>query len=334
MRSILVWAFTLAALGGASLASAVVIDLVPVGNPGNASIALGPFPAVGSVGYSFNIGRTEITNAQYTEFLNAADPTGANTHSLYSTFMSSSPFGNSDTGGIDFSAGAANGSKYTVKAGKGNQPVIWVSWNDAARFSNWMTNGQGASTTETGSYDMALANPVRLPGAIYVIPNQNEWIKAGHYDPAKPGGAGYWTYATRSGTVPTSAAPPSTANSANTRDSLGAYALTGSTSLDSTLNYLTNVGAYTDALSAYNTLDQNGNVYEWNEDLATSTQRILRGGGWDRFPSNLQASAFQSLEPNSDGNGIGFRVAVVPEPATVSLILLGSGMLSRRRRAN
>ena len=47
-------------LAWALSASAITIETVPVGNPGNAG--------VGSVGYNFRIGKYEVTNAQYTEF--------------------------------------------------------------------------------------------------------------------------------------------------------------------------------------------------------------------------------------------------------------------------
>jgi len=33
-----------------------------------------------------------------------------------------------------------------------DKPVNYVSWFDAARFSNWMTNGQTSGGTETGVY--------------------------------------------------------------------------------------------------------------------------------------------------------------------------------------
>ena len=64
-----------------SRAAAISIPTVPVGNPGNAGEAqLGG--VFGSVGYEYRIGKYEVTNAQYTEFLNGVDPTGANTLAL------------------------------------------------------------------------------------------------------------------------------------------------------------------------------------------------------------------------------------------------------------
>jgi hypothetical protein len=57
---------------------AATIDTVPVGNPGNAG-EIQPPGTFGAVGYNYRIGTTEITNAQYAEFLNGVDPSGANT---------------------------------------------------------------------------------------------------------------------------------------------------------------------------------------------------------------------------------------------------------------
>ena len=41
---------------------------------------------------------------------------------------------------------------YSVASDWANRPVNWVSWADAARFANWLTNGQGNGGTEDGSY--------------------------------------------------------------------------------------------------------------------------------------------------------------------------------------
>jgi formylglycine-generating enzyme required for sulfatase activity len=330
MRKVLVPAAAVFVLiAGASAVRALTIDLVPVGNPGNPANPSDPnSPRAGAVAYNYQIGRTEVSNAQYTEFLNAVDPTGVNPHAVYNVNM-----GNAaavyDTGGIDFTGGAANGSKYSVKPGKGNNPVIFVSWNDAARFANWLHNGQGAGTTELGVYDMNQSNPTRSANADWVIPNRDEWVKAGFYDPNKPGGAGYYNYANRSSTVPTSANPISLVNptnSANFQSLDGAYALTGSSTLDPNQNYLTDVGAYTQSHSAYGTYDQNGNVWEWDESSE------MRGGGWNWVSFYMQAYVRESQTPSTEANFLGFRVALVPEPAALSLLLLGMITLAPRRR--
>ena len=56
-----------------SAAFAVVIETVPVRNAGN-SDEHPFFNAAGGVDYEYKIGRCEVTNNQYTEFLNAVNP--------------------------------------------------------------------------------------------------------------------------------------------------------------------------------------------------------------------------------------------------------------------
>ncbi|MHC4695316.1 MAG: hypothetical protein ACYTFA_01085, partial [Planctomycetota bacterium] len=67
----------------------VVIDTVPVGNPGNSNDTHGD--GFGGVAGAYNIGKFEVTAGQYAEFLNAvADD---DTYGLYNTNMLSSSYG-------------------------------------------------------------------------------------------------------------------------------------------------------------------------------------------------------------------------------------------------
>ena len=128
-----------------AVSHAATIPTVPVGNPGNPADTRYDASGFGSVAYSYRVGKYEVTNAQYTEFLNGVDPTGANTLALYNNSMSSDA-----RGGISFNAGAANGAKYEIKPGRDNNPIVYVSWYDSIRFANWMHNGMGGSDTENG----------------------------------------------------------------------------------------------------------------------------------------------------------------------------------------
>jgi len=96
---------------------------------------------------SFQIMKFEWTNAQYVQFLNAVDASGTNPNAVYNTNMDSNP-----RGGISFTSGASDGSKYAAKTNMGEKPVNFVSWFDAARVANWLQNGQGSGSTETGAY--------------------------------------------------------------------------------------------------------------------------------------------------------------------------------------
>lgn len=127
-------------------AHAVTIDWVAVGNPGNANDTTG----YGAVNYEYRIGKYEVTIGQYTDFLNAVDPSGTNPYSLYNNSMGT----NGTIRGILFSSGSASGQKYSP-IGSAARPITYVSWFDAARFANWMQNGQGSGSTETGAYTMS-----------------------------------------------------------------------------------------------------------------------------------------------------------------------------------
>ena len=63
----------------------VTIEMVAIGNAGNApDMDFGPGP-FGAVSYEYKIGKYEVTNAQYVQFLNAVAAADPNT--LYNTSM-------------------------------------------------------------------------------------------------------------------------------------------------------------------------------------------------------------------------------------------------------
>lgn len=325
----------------AVLAGAASAQFVTVGNPGNAND-----PATGNlyggVATTYAIGTYEVTLNQYAAFLTAkaaADPLA-----LYSTNMAS----NLNIAGISRTGGS--GSYVYGIIGDGQRPVTYVSFYDAMRYANWLGNGGGSGDTETGAYTLLGGTAVpsngltvtRNGGAQLWIPSENEWYKAAHYDPTVGAGGGdnYWLYPTQSDAVPNSRnGSVSDANSGNFNrdDSIangfnGGYAVTNSTSFSSSQNYLTAVGAFTQADSYYGTYDQGGNVFEWNDTIIGSS-RGLRGGSWNGNESNLRASDRNVGNPTSENNFFGFRVATIPEPTVlVSLMLSGGLLLARRKR--
>jgi formylglycine-generating enzyme required for sulfatase activity len=302
----------------------------------------------GAVAYTYRIGKYEVTNGQYVEFLNCVDPTGANALGLYNSLMA-----DHELGGIDFGSGAPNGIKYAIKPSYGNFPVVFVSWYDAIRFTNWLHNGKGAGDTENGAYALLGGTPTptnaatitRNDNAIWWLPSRDEWYKAAYHK--NDGVTGnYWNYPTSTDALPYSDQPPGAdapdpANTANflANDNIAngyndGYARTGSPAISSSFNYLTIVGAYTNSRSPYGTFDQAGNVREWNEELrAADAARGQCGGDW----SNAELSARLcrgGRTPTFEDGFTGFRVAtMIPEPTTVTLLALGVvGSLVIRRR--
>src|SRR5688572_21140746 len=123
-----------------SFSRAVEIETVVVGNPGNAPDSTG----FGAVPYRYRMGKYEVTNAQYVEFLNAVDPAGVNQLGLYKNYL---PF--NDNGGVLFNAASLQGAKYEIKPGYDSDPIVFATWYNAARFVNWLHNDQGGpGTTE------------------------------------------------------------------------------------------------------------------------------------------------------------------------------------------
>jgi len=279
----------------ASASASVTIDWVTVGNAGNAADIYG----YGAVGYNYRIGKYEVTNAQYGEFLNATAATDS--YGLYNTGMES--YGITRTG-------SSGSYTYSVTGALANHPVAHISWYDAARFANWLANGQGNGSTETGSYTLngKTSGTVFVnPGAQIYIPTENEWYKAAYYNPAT---ATYSLYPNGQ-----SAMTSAEANSGNI------------------IGFTTNVGSYAANPSAYGTFDQGGNVWEWNDTVSFGWARGKRGGSWFNHDDYLASVSRLDSDP-SNGNYIsGFRLASVPEPRALILTTLASGaMLLRRRR--
>jgi sulfatase modifying factor 1 len=273
----------------------------------------------GTVAYEYRIGKYELSLSQYTAFLNtvaAADP-----YSLYNTEMAS----NLNVAGISRS-GISGSYNYSLIGG-GNRPVTHVSWFDAARFANWMHNGatNGAST-ETGAYTLNGATSgiiLRNPDAIWWIPSEDEWYKAAYYDPSPSGPTdSYWLYPTRSDSEPGNAIGAA-ANQANFyADAYSVTQQSGSPAPDQ--NYLTQLGAFSNSGSYYDTYDQGGNVWEWN-DAVIDWARGIRGGSWIDGHSSMQTpDRHPFYAPTDEGNNVGFRVATVPEPSTYALLTMSA----------
>ena len=311
----------------ASSASAVTFEWVEIDHPGNAPKQQTPGAYFGDVAYVYQMAKYEVTNAQYAQFLNwkaASDPLG-----LYDTNM-----GTSSYGGIARS-GSPGAYSYTAIEGREDMPVTFVSFIDAARFVNWLHNGQGGADTETGAYTLegGTADPsnwqtvTRDPEATVFIPSENEWYKAAYHNAVGLSSTSYFDYPCGSNTVPVCSAPTATPNRANCN--------TGS----STSSPLRMVGSYPGSPSAYGTFDQGGNVAEWTEALSTDgfVARRVRGGSWDQYAADTRASYWFTASPLYGSSIKGLRVATLPEPGAISalasgaFVLFGLAGLGRRR---
>ena len=173
-------------------------ETVTVGHPKNSADSTG----YGEVSYEYRIGKYEVTNAEYCEFLNSAakdDP-----HELYDPRMAQ------QYGGITRS-GFSGSYTYSTIVGRDKKPVSYVTWLSCIRFANWLSGGRDKADTEKGTYTIVGGQVPSLPDhsalaagktTHWALATENEWYKAAYYDPGKPGGPGYWSYAFKGGNPP------------------------------------------------------------------------------------------------------------------------------------
>ena len=101
-------------------------------------------------------------------------------------------------------------------------------------------------------------------------------------------------------------------------------------------NSLTPVGYFSTSPSYYGTFDQSGDVFQWNDAIISGSFRGLRGGSCYGY-SNVLASSYRIIDtPTNENNIVGFRVASVPEPGSLTLLLVCAvafGIWRLRRKA-
>ena len=300
------------------------MEFVTIGNPGNAADTdanAQPLNA-GAVGYSYDIGKFEVSEDMIEKY--------------------------------NANFGTANSLAITKDTRGTAKPATSVSWNEAARFVNWLntsTGNQAAYKFTAGGVNDNIAlwtsgdagydvnNKYRNSLAKYVLPSYNEWYKAAYYDPNKSGVGigGYWDYATGSDSAPTAVAS-GTGTGANGNN-------------EAVYDFQSGPADVTQAggLSPYGVMGLGGNASEWEEssgDLANSSgpsNRGIRGGNWTDYGSSdlSSSSRYSGNGPSLEFFLIGFRVAslsssappAVPEPSMMVIgTLFGLGGLVAKRR--
>ena len=272
------------------------LDTVFVGDDGNTEDTWG----YGAVSYGYYIGKYEVSNSEYSAFLNAVAAT--DTYGLWHQSMSIERTGSSG----DYS--------YGVVGGQAKHPVVRVSFYGAARFANWLMNGQptgsqDSNTTEAGFYTFSDATTISSQGTRsaslidgknwVAIASEDEWYKAAYYDPTlNSGSGGYYNYPAGSDSPPTMSAPTSDSNSANYG---GGENAVGSTTV---------VGSYSGSPSPYGTFDQGGNILEWTDSIPEESKRAIRGG-WYNASQNKPLRSKRRYPTNSAEKqaSIGFRIS-------------------------
>ena len=298
------------------------MTFVTIGNPGDAADTTGVPNSVGAVGYSYDIGKFEVSRAMVTAY-------------------------NATPGVVQITLDSMSGMTGGPRAA---MPATGISWNEAARFVNWLNTERGfapAYKFTSGGFndpialwdetadplDFEATNRYRSKRANFFLPSTHEWYKAAYYDPNKSGSDKYWNYATGSDSAPTQ-------TNGSTAQGEAVYNRSNAQGPAD----VTNAGG----LSPYGVMGLNGNVWEWEEssvDLLNnnvSSSRGLRGGGYGSVASALISSSRGGDSPGDQVSSIpdyGFRVvsynsdAVVPEPSMMVIgTLFGLGGLAAKRR--
>ncbi len=286
---------------------------VPIGNPGNSADTTA-FP-MGAVGYEYEIGKFEVSGNMIDKY-NAA-------------------------------FGVQNSLEITKEPFGPNKPATSITWNEAARFVNWLNTSSGGfdaykfttngvndnielwnATDDPLDYDAN--NRYRSKRANYVLPSHNEWHKAAYYDPLN---AVYYNYETGSNDRPTAVSSGTDANTAvyNANDPADVDQAGG--------------------LSSYGVMGLAANAWEWEEsslfvsgiqyNADGADRRGMRGGWWSGDWMNFGSNSRSQLDPLWENRFAGFRVVSlsptgggeVPEPTSLVIFGLGTlGMAYRSRR--
>lgn len=234
-------------------------------------------------------------------------------------------------------------SDMTNFGGNGSdRPATGISWNEAARFINWLNQSEGYAhaykfdqqpgdlgynsnshielwTNLDSGFDPD--NPFRNTEAAFFLPSVDEWYKAAYFDPVDEA---YYLYP-GSDTIPTAVLAGTDPDTA----------VFGHASSQGPAD-ITEAGG----LTPFGLMGMAGNAQEWEENVRNLTRenfvatlaRAHRGGRWHFGPDQFEAGKRNQTAPQSGGNAQGFRVATsltfdvstptpVPEPR--SLILWG-----------
>jgi hypothetical protein len=259
-------------------------DTIPGGNVADTT-------GYGAVGYDYSIATNEISIGQFGVFI-ADTPVADANFNYWNT--------GDKTVGID-------------------APAVNINWYQAAMFCNWLTSGNISNgayavsgslvTAATPRGGAAMDTLVSTYGTVYVLPTEDEWYKAAYFKDGV-----YSLYATGN-TAPVQGE----ANFATT----GGYEDGPAWTVSSGTN------------EQNGTKNMMGNVFEWLEssdngdalDFGNTNQLMgFRGGDYFQgvaFLSSDQRGAFPDTRDKEYFN-LGFRVAAIPEPGTMSLMSLST----------
>ena len=283
---------------------------VTIGDAGNAPDTTGAPNPAGDVGYSYGIAKFEVSEDMIAKY-NSLNP----------------------------------GLQITKDTRGANKPATNVTWNEAARFVNWLNTSQEKFPaykflsndvdanitlwTDSDTLDYDPLNPYRSKRATYALPSCDEWYKAAYYDPTAKL---YYNFPLGDDSIPTPVASGTANNTAvynQTREQGPAD--------------VNRAGGK----SPYGVMGLGGNVFEWEEssydtlNSSVDSSRGIRGGHWSDGIFGLSSTIRSNPLPFEQYDFVGFRVLTlspssppaVPEPSMMVIgTLFGAGGLLAKRR--
>jgi len=267
-------------------------EFVTIGDVGNRNTIDGehaPFYAnayVGAVDYEFRIATLEVTVGQYFEFAQVYHP--------YYTANTGNVLGHDAFTGGDICLAWGD---ISICDGVSPDRPIYMSWEYAARFVNWLHNGKVNEewAFETGVYDTSTftQNPDETwnhqathdPEARFWLPTRDEWTKAAYWDPEKDNGqGGYWLFP-------------------NGSDIESLPIIEKNARLDPPIPF--DVGSFPDVTSPWGIFDMAGGEKEWTETVAGGGTRTRHLLGSDHFHIEV-GDIFSDDYVGNGGSGLVF----------------------------
>jgi len=254
---------------------------------------------------SFYMGKFEVTNAEYVEFLNEE---GNQIEGVYGV----TPVTWIDMSGSDWLGIEGSFPNFTVKSGYANRPVVFVSWYGAVAYCNWLSEKHGLVKCY-GDHSADGLSRWGTNGANYQ-PENNGYRLATEAE---------WEYGCRGGTTTDfnwGGNYTGENMSPGPIDSYCWYCYNSSNNHHDVTTLLPN---------SWDLYHMHGNVWEWCSDwydgtyyqycddysivnnplgLETGSTRVLRGGGWDFYAFVCRSSDRSNGYPGVRSSVIGFRL--------------------------
>ncbi len=284
---------------------------------------------------SFYLGKYEITNRQYCDFLNSAEDGGeikVDGGIVYASSDAGNSYPYCDTStSRSYSQIVYSGGVFSVRTkpevggrDMSDDPMVQVSWYGSAAYCNWRSHQEGYETCyNLSTWDCDFSKKG------YRLPTEAEWEYAArggspYYrfpwgDTITHSQANYCSYWEEGSPVYSYDLSPTEGFHPDCNDGIYPY-----TSVVSSFS-----------ANGFGLYDMVGNVFEWCNDWHNSnyyttspyynpqgplsgTYRVLRGGSWADNPSRCRSAARFGYWPDGRGYHYGFRIVRDLEPDLVN----------------